>query len=322
MTIQRLDEKETVWNSQPVYQFTGSLADLTDALPMFRRTRFAHEGALNEYLDLILREPHGDDDRLVPVATVSRRYALVQHRDIVDWVRAAFEQQKWDPAMVTASARFSEYGERMFVRIELPGATEEVRVGDKLAAEVRIWNSVDRSRALEVAIGWLRLVCLNGLKVWSGDRLRKIHHIDWMSRESPVDFLRERLPKSREQVDRLRRWASCPIAETKLVEWVDGPVTEAWGKGRAARVLHISRTGRDCSVGRFVAGRRASELEVSLGRAVPGAPSKTVNVYDLYQTLLWMAGHERAMEEREAKTEQALDLIRPLLSPNLRQHAY
>ncbi len=322
MSLQRLSDKEAVWNSQPVHQFDGTLADLSAALPTFKRTRFTHEGALNEYLDLILREPYGEDQRLVPVATVSRRYALVQHRDVVGWVATAFERKKWNPSEVTARARLSEYGERMEVRINLPGTQEDVRPGDAIRAEIRIWNSVDRSRALEVGIGWLRLVCSNGLTLWQGDRLRKIHHVDWMSRESPIKFLQERLPKSRDRVERLRRWAATPLPEAKLLEWINGSLTKAWGKGRAARVLHICRTGHDCSVGRFVADKNASELVVETGQPVPGAPDRTENVYDLYQTLLWMAGQERALEEREAKTEQALELVRQLLPPALRQQSY
>ncbi len=322
MNIYRLNPKEAVWNSQPVYQYDGTLADLPPALPTFRRTRFSYEGALNEYLDLILREPHRDDDRHVPLATVSRRYALVQHRDVVDWVSTAFESRQWDPSAIEARAWLSEYGERMALRISLPETRVEVRPGDSITAEILIWNSVDRSRALEVAIGWLRLVCSNGFAIWQDDRLRKIHHVDWMSRASPVKFLRERLPQSRERVKRLGDWLAAPLAEADLIEWVNGPLTKAWGKGRAARVLHICRTGHDCSVGRFAADKNASELVVHTRTAVPGAPDRTGNVYDLYQTLLWLAGQERALEERESKTEEALELVRPLLPPALREHAY
>jgi hypothetical protein len=319
--LERLDVKKAAWNGQAIFEFIGTLADIDGVLPTFRRSRFTHEGALNEYLDLILREPHGDDDRLVPVATVSRRYALIQHRDVVGWMTTAFKEDGWDPEKVEVLLRLSEYGERMFVGIEMPGVEEAVRPGDRVRAEVRVWNSVDRSQAFEVTIGWRRLICSNGLTAWEGDRMRKIHHVDWMSSASPVDFIRERLPKSRERVGQLRNWTTCPITDRDLVTWIDGPLTEKWGKGRAARVLHISRTGRDCSVGRFVAKATSSQLAVHAGDPVPGAPTSTTNIYDLYQTLLWIAGRERAIEERETKTEEALDLVRPLLPEALQQHA-
>lgn len=322
MSFERLNAKEAVWNNQPVYRFIGRLAELTPMLPRFQRQRFAHEGALNEYLDLILREPHEDDERLVPVATVSRRYALIQHRDVVDWVRTAFEEQGWDPAAVTACTTISEYGERMSLRIEVPEAREEIEAGDVIGAEIRIWNSVDRSRAFEVAIGWVRLVCSNGLTVWNEDRLRKIHHVDWMSQASPVEFLRERLPKSRARVAQLRRWREVAVPAQELVAWIDGPVAKAWGKGRAARLFHICRTGHDGDVGRFVSGKPPSGLQVSSSRIVPGAPARAENAYDIYQALLWLGGRERAVEEQETKTEEALDLIRHFLPQALREHAH
>lgn len=318
MECKRLPRTEAVWQGQSVYRFKGMLADLEGALPRFARVRLTHEDALNEYLDLVLREPTDDDDRRVPVATVSRRYALIQHQDAVAWVRKAFEEQEWDPSTIGITAWMSEYGERFRAEIALPVEAEAVNVGDMLRAEVRLWNSVDRSRAFEVAIGWMRLICTNGLAVWSGDRLRKIHHVDWMSRESPMDFLLERLPKSRDQVAELRRWAEVKITMDRLVGWVDGDVSGKWGKTRAARVLHISRTGSDCAVGRHAEARKPSELEVTGLAKVPGAPAKTDNVYDLYQTLLWLAGQEKSLEQRESMTAETLPLIAPLLPQSMR----
>ncbi len=316
----RFEQDGATWEGQPVFKCTGKLAGLIDMLPEFARTGLSYENALNEYIDLIVRLPHGDDDRTVPVSTVSRRYALIQHRDLVTWVCEAFRQLNWDPAELDATMRCSEYGERMSLRIPIPGMIAHVRKGDSLYPEVRVWNSVDRTQAMEVAIGWMRLICSNGLGVWEpDDRLRKIHHSKLKSSESPVKFLSERLLGNGDQIEMLRRWADFKIDENYLVEWVDHVVAEQWGKVRAARFLHIAKTGHDCSVGQSAREKKASMLTTQSGAPVPGAPERSDNAYDHYQTLLWLAGTERTLESREARIDEALELIRSLLPPELRR---
>jgi hypothetical protein len=180
---------ETKWHGQFILTSEGALSALEGSLPTFSRRPLTHGPALNEYLDLILRDPVPGDEREVPVATVSKRYALIQHRDAVRWVVLAFEQMKWDPAKLQMQALISDYGERMRTIVKIPA--EVVDPGDsfELHAEVLLWNSVDRSRAFELAIRWKRLVCKNGLTISNEDRLRKIHNVDWMRRESPIEFL-------------------------------------------------------------------------------------------------------------------------------------
>jgi hypothetical protein len=308
------------WDGQPVFKCNAKLAELLSVLPEFTRTGLSFESALNEFVDLILRLPHEEDDRTVPVATVSRRYALIQHRDLVSWVCEAFDELRWDPANLDATLHCSEYGERMRLCIPITGMAADIRPDDALRPEVRVWNSVDRSRAMEVAIGWMRLVCSNGMSVWvAEDRLRKIHHATLKSSESPVTFLTKRLLSNNEQIDMLRIWADHKIGHDALIEWVDQIVAAKWGKIRAARFLHIARTGHDCSVGRSDGDKKASELVTQSGAPVTGAPESSDNAYDHYQSLLWLAGKERTFEGREERVDEALELIRSLLPPELRR---
>lgn len=91
-----------------------------------------------------MREPVPGDEREVPVATVNKRYALIQHREAVRWIVSAFEQMKWNPAKLPMQALISDYGERMRAAVQIP--TDAVDPGDsyELYAEVLLWNSVDR----------------------------------------------------------------------------------------------------------------------------------------------------------------------------------
>jgi len=195
--------KEMQWLGQSVLRLEGPLEEIRGSMPSFSRAHLTYENALNEYLDLIVRNPVPDDERSVPVATVSKRYALIQHREAIGWLSEGFARQDWDPAAIRATAWISDYGERMRTEITLPIDPLELRRGEKLGAHILLWNSVDKTRAFEIAIQWYRLICENGLTIWEEDRLRKVHHVNWMSATSPSNFLAERLPKSVEKTRRL-----------------------------------------------------------------------------------------------------------------------
>src|SRR5262249_38146538 len=121
MSLQELDPAETRWLGQRVLRMDVPLLDLQKLLPTFSREYFTHEHALNEYLDLIVRNSTPDDDRSVPVGVVSKRYALIQHQDAVGWIAAAFEEANWSPSIAPAQALMSDYGERLRVAVTLPG---------------------------------------------------------------------------------------------------------------------------------------------------------------------------------------------------------
>ncbi len=321
MDRQQIVTDSTKWLGQPVVRLQGPLSALANEMPRFTRAPLTYGNALNEYLDLILREPEPNDLRRVPVATVSKRYALIQHADALDWLCEAYTEQNWDPKGIVATAWLSEYGERLRVQVSMPHAPVEMQASDVIKAELVLWNSVDRSRSFELAIRWVRLICTNGLTIGGEDRLRKIHNANWMNRTPALDFLRERLPRSAEVVAELRAWLEIRIAPEKLVEWINGPVATKWGKIRAARILHILRTGNDAAVGRSSEARKASELQVSSLHPVLGAPAGATDAYHLYQALLWVAGREESIEHQEALSDEAHRLVLPLLPTDTRQPA-
>ena len=315
MTMELLPFKQVRWLGQAVWRWEGTLENLEASLPSFTRLPMTFEHALNEYLDLIVREPMPNDDRRVPVATVSKRYALIQHTDAAAWLCAAFEKQRWDKNATPVTVWLSEYGERMRAEVNLPIEPVTVREGDVIRSRVLLLNSVDRSRAFELALQWERLVCKNGLTIWNGDRLRKVHHLDWMSSHSPVEFLAERLPRSRQLVEGVRCFVEVPVDEKKLRDWIDEVVAKEWGRPRAARLWSILKTGHDGAVGRTSNDWPASRLEVVRGDKVPGAVVPAGSAYDIYQGLLWLAGNQRSLEQREELLNSIADLMGKLLPP-------
>ena len=243
MSWQKLDLAETRWLGQGVLSLEAPLSDLQNLLPTFSRERFTYRHVLNEYLDLIVRNPTPDDDRGVPISTVSKRYALIQHQDAVHCIVAAFESANWKSSLAPAQVWMSDYGERLRVAVPLP--VDEVDPGDGylLQAEVLVWNSVDRSRAFEIAIRWKRIICKNGLAIFDEDRLKKIHNIDWMSAESPVRFIADRLPKSRDRILSLGRWLEMPLGIGQAIQWADKKVAGRWGTQQGSTIDTHSQDG-------------------------------------------------------------------------------
>lgn len=322
MERERLPKTKAQWYGQPVYRLHGTLTDVEKELPQFSRERLAHEGAVNEYLDLVLRNPEPQDDRRIPVSTVSRQYVLIQHTAAITWLRDAFEKLKWNPEQIQVTAWLSEYGERMRAEVRLPVDPVQAVVGDPIGAEVCIWNSVDRSHAFEIAIRWLRLICTNGLAVWHEDRLRIVHLVEWMGRRrSPVEFLKTRLPKSRLMTAALQRWVEVRFTDDQLAEWTGRDVAKRWGKQRADRVLHILRTWCDYMEIRVRNGRRPGTPDLEDMIIVPGAPERSENAYDIYQALLWVARTEKSVEQRESMATSALHLVNGLVPEPLRLRA-
>jgi hypothetical protein len=140
-----------------------------------------------------------------------------------------------------------------------------------------------------------------------------------MSRTSPTDFIKERLPPSRERVKALQHWIDVEVTFSRLLEWINVDVVKRWGKVTAARIWHILRTGYDCAVGSTAGGRAASEFETVKGQRVPGVPECCSNAFDAYQTLLWIAGGAKSVEKQETMTSEALPLVLPLLPEQSRK---
>jgi len=71
------------WEGAPVIELNGKVADLFPLVPVFSRHPFRSGGEENRYKDEIRREPLRISDEPFPIATVSKVYSLIQHRDVL-----------------------------------------------------------------------------------------------------------------------------------------------------------------------------------------------------------------------------------------------
>jgi hypothetical protein len=302
-----LEEPPLTWFGQTTKSYTGTINSLRQYIPKFSRTDF------NAYLDQINRQPIGNDESVIPVATVSKQYALIQHQDLIDAVASGLNDLGFNPDTLAAQLRLSDYGERMHLRMML--VNEAFNPGDDnlLGIALNCINSVDRSTSLELRISWHRLVCDNGMYLTDSDKMRRVH-LGSLKREDITDYLKSQLAETEIDKTRLTDWYKTPVTVSQVEAWADDDVAANWGVFLAARTCHIARTGFDGEVA-GVAGRvRPSVRDVSSKRHVPGACAPVTNVYHVSQVLSWLARDRNTVQDQFERMMEIPGLINPLLN--------
>lgn len=304
------------WGGSQVLRATLSTREILSCLPTFSRSPFGTGDEVNAYLDVIWREPLANDARRIPLATVSRQYALLQHTEITAAFLSALEiATAGASARLNADVVLSEYGERMWCTFTLDEQRFDPGDGHPLFLQIRLQNSVDGSSAFGISVRWFRLVCTNGMGVMvSGDVLRRVHLSSRIKVDEIREFIVRRTAEATRTASTFRKWAGEYPAASDLVDWIVREVAEKWGVQSAARILHICRTGYDGRVERGPAGERLSpdELSVRSETRVPGAPAVARSIYDVYQALTWVAGRRANIEDQESWGNAAIALIKIL----------
>ena len=277
------------WGGQAAFVSKGTLHELVENIPSFNRVPFSLGGPSNKYYDLIVR-PEPADKAPIPIGVVSKKYRLIQHRELVNHIVQGMNKLQLQPDRAAAELCLTDYGARMRLRVLFPGYSLDPGDGQDVSMRLVCYNSVDGSGSLEVFTEWFRLVCSNGLAWEEEERYRRIHHENYLNLESVAAHLDKTMKQLSSQADNLKKMMNRQVDEGTVVSWVDRWVTEFWGVQKAARVLHICRTGRDAKIvpPPFAAKLRASEYEVTSMAVVPGAPQIADNAYHVCQALTWL----------------------------------
>ena len=284
-----------------------------DFSPAVARPFRAADIPANPHLDVIVRNP---DDFLpvpVPVATVSTRYALVQHRDAMDAVAHALARRKIPPDDLPVDVTTSEFGSRLACSVRLPDTFDFAETdGTRMALTIECFNSVDGSTAFRVLAGWFRFICSNGLII--GNTKLDFRRAHRPSLElGRVEWALERGLRAADlERKRFERWQEREVPWPQVTQWADRTVAEEWGVLAAARLLHIARTGHDA---RFATARwrgPLSQRPMVPGASVPGSAPPANTVYKVSQILAWLAGQTREVAARIERRSQVVPLVRPL----------
>ena len=313
MAIARQDLKdfyaELKWLGQRVtYRKDLTLEDVSKHLPSFDREPF---GA-SEYLDAIVRKPFGKDDRHIPVAAVSKRYALVQHHEFLDWLKNGVKCVGLKPEKLSTEFWMTDYGERLKLRFKVSSKSFDPGDGHQMLLTAECFNSVDRSCALEIRMIWFRLVCANGLSIQEKSSLRKIHDLVWMNRADPAQFLADQLAQADHHIKPFEDWIAHRVTLDEVEAWADESVAKAWTVEAAARICHIAGTGYDGLVLRPHDKIRPHAREVTSEIEVPGAAVPARNLFDLAQGLSWIASRRQSIEQQAEWVSSIATLINHL----------
>lgn len=238
----------------------------------------------------------------------------MQHAEAVAAVTVEIRKAGVDPAHVPARLLISEYGTRIAVRATLPDAYAFTPPdGHKMALTFECFNSVDGSVPLLAAVGWFRFVCSNGLVVGTTSAKVRQRHSPALNIKEISAVLAEGMSSALKEREVFAKWHGTAVAEADLVQWVDGPVAQAWGPFAAARVYGITTTGRD---GKPEAGSRKLPHERALMATAPvrGTRAPCCDAYDLVQVLAWVAARRGNVAERLAWRAQIPALMSELVA--------
>lgn len=309
-----IPQKVITWFGQPVTTSMGTLTELRAALPSFERRPFGPDGSQNEFLQTIVRAPIGDDKRYIPVATVSPQYDLVQHHEVFDWLVDGLKTAGVKPEDCYGTLTLSTYGERIRLMLQLPKYEFNPGDGRPLMFQVYALNSVDKSTALEIYLGWWRQVCSNGMKVQvKGSAARRIHLLSRKSASGVGGMLKDQLADIEAEHTCYKRWFRTSVDLERIEQWADSDVARTWGPHAAARVCHIARTGQDGRIKDPFQKALPHNLLVISEQPVPDAFAPVRNAYHASQILSWLASHRATIQDQQERTAEIGLLMRALL---------
>lgn len=302
---------EWTWEGATVMELTGTVAELFPQVPTFSRHPFRIGSEENRFKDEIRREPLKISEEPMPVATVSKTYSLIQHRDLLASVFRALKMIHLDISGVPSSLLLSEYGERMQWSCPIPNVGFDPGDGHPIVLRINCLNSVDTSTVLEITFSWYRLVCSNGMMFGLGDSRLRRRHIQSLDPEDIAAYLKEQLDQRPEEQELYARWFRKEIEPPALIRWIDDKVAKEWGPHAAARVWNIVHEGFDGEVEQ-VRDLKPHKLPITRTAMVPGACVPARNLFHVSQALSWIAGTRRTIPERLEYVKAIPRLMEPL----------
>lgn len=312
-------ESASKWFNSPAFFHKGTVDQVKEYIPDVERRSFSLTQpdntytSLNNRLDMIVRKPHGEVANFIPIGVVSKDYVLVRHAEVIDTAIAALEQSKIAIDKVRAELTITEYGERMHLSLYLPEKYGfDPGDGNRLTMRLECFNSVDGSTRFRALMGWFRFVCSNGLIIGVTQADVRRRHVGDLSLDDVKAVLSAGLAQADAEKDNFKKWYEMPVDVNKLMPWFDEEVKKQWGFKAATRAFHIAKTGHDIEIAGQYKDCRPTTIATKITQPVPGCPSICRNIFDLSQTLAWLAKERRDVQEQLEWREQIAEILKPL----------
>ena len=318
--------RNRTWQGREINVWKDIMSNLLQYIPKFKEVPYAIENeGVNPNMNMIVRDrlkPHPgtllpDKDQVqVPVATVSKKYQLVQHRQVLDSLASALRKKGFDLSRLEAELCLTEFGERMWFSFTLPAYSfnlpDDALDKHPLNLTVNALNSVDKTTALEINFFWYRVICGNGMVYGENLKFKEIHKTDSINPDAIEKFVERQLEQYDSQQQILMKWYDAKVAIMDLSgstphsghieKWLEKSVSKAWNVDAAARAYYIAKTGCD---GKFVnTGKKKKPkfndltLDQKTITQVSGAFAPVRNAYDISQVLSWLAGQQGTIQKQ------------------------
>jgi hypothetical protein len=293
------------WCGGPARVVRGPLAKMRDHVPTFNRRLGGRRGFR------ITRNPlPGQDGPEKQLAEVTPVYHLVQHREVLDAVAARID--KAGVAVGAMATMVLGPDERqMDLTVELPSMMFTPYDGYCIDARVNVRNSVDKSCALFGGVGFLRMVCANGMVGWDGTRMRRVHNGPLVL-PTVMAHVAGQLGAIGPEQQRLNALLDCKVDVTQVAELVDTVLPRKWGRSDAVQVYHVARYGR-YGIPEISPGQPPHHDRIKWSFEAPGACAPVTNLYHLMQALSYVASRSTPYETRLARLGEVYAIVEPLL---------
>lgn len=300
------------WHARDVQYWAGRWDQLVSEVPNFATDEFraSDDTPSNPHMRAVIRLPRSQFEYPVPVGVVSNSYTLAQHKDVAEKCFEGIRTSGISTEDLRCELGLTALGEWMNLRIYLPESyAHSPGDGAGLGLRLECFNSVDGSSRLLLWLGWLRFVCSNGLVIGETKAELKAIHNKRMDLSRIPEIVREGLGFVDKDQQRLVTWEGSPVATANVITWVNTTLAREWGKKAACRVFHICTTGWDVEYDDPFAKGAPTTKPVRQTQRVPGAPERAQNLYDVSQTLSWVASRRNDSEERVVWQSQIPRLI-------------
>ncbi len=239
---------ERTWHGRAVQIHKGSISELLKKIPEFGMYPFSiEEGIENEYLYLIARKPHLENEGHVPVAAVSKGYNFVEHHEVIESVLSALKKFVNNPQSLKAELQLSKYGARMWIHFLLPNCKFDPGDGYPVVLQVNCLNSVDKSIAVRIHLSWYREKSDTEM-IGRGE---KWYHTESFKTERIEEFLAYQFRRFSKEENLYKKWYETKLDWKSVVKWLNKTVAKKWGAHAAVRAYHIAKTGYDIEIKRL-----------------------------------------------------------------------
>ncbi len=276
---QRKSKRDHKW-------YRGLFSEMYDLIPgSFARRPFKFNGEENKYYDVIF------NDEGTPISIVSKSYSLIDHRKVVDSVKKSLLKNNIELEKCIAEMYLGDLGAKFGFRVLINDRIWDPGDGKHITARIEGVNSVDRTTPFRLAVGFYRRVCGNG-NAWGTGRINiiRVHRSGQINQEEVEQVIERGINSLDEIVKDFKKMNRTPIP-THFPPIVAKLIRKKWGKKLSHSFEQVWDDG------------------IYNGIRVPGINVPCKNLWDIYNSMSWVASGQRAFSRQTSMLRDCNEIL-------------